>query len=294
MTSDDLSTVHLKFCSSTAIADINLDNEDVGRRVFLEETVQSLRNDPRTKTLQDQLNDYCDPKVSGLNLIGANHQLEVMMSSRSYRYFFILVLLFIGFYQLYWSVISLVHLNILAETISITTYGVQLSTNGTMWSPVVCNDQNGGPCIFDSSILASRPDDVVTNIFPQQTEARYLKILAGTWQEIYNGKKPDMRLDIIGDLGQEGTLRYQVLSDGVSGQAWLQPGCVHSIDIVSPDGTFPAKDNLPRWASIDESLGEVQCCLDSPGVHVCTRDGCVVKQREYGERKSPKSCVIQS
>ena len=56
-------------------------------------------------------------------------------------------------------------------------------------------------------------------LVPEEQEARYLKILAGTWQEIYNGKAPDMRVGILGRLGRESTLHYRVVSDGASGQA---------------------------------------------------------------------------
>ncbi len=273
MTSDDLATVHLKFCSSTAIADVKLDNQDVGRRVFLEEAVQSLRGNPSTKILQDQLDDYRDPKVSSLNLIGANHSLEVFIAKKSWRYFFIVVLVALGLYQFYYIVPALLQMMELAKASSVLTYGVQLSKDGNVWNSVVCDDRAGGPCIFDSRILAYRPEEVVTSLFPQEQEARYLKILAGTWQEIYNGKAPDMRVGILGSLGRESTLHYRVVSDGASGQAWVQPGC-SSLHAAGPSKeSSQAFIASPRWASLDESIGEVQCCLDSPGVHVCTRDG---------------------
>ncbi len=276
MTPDDLATVHLKFCSSTAIADVTPENQDVGRRISLEEAVQSLRGNPITKTLQDQLDDYRDPKVSGLNLIGSNHQLEVFMAKGGWRYFFIVVLFACGLYWSYNSVLVLLQLMELTKASSVLTYGVQLSKDGNVWNSVVCNDRGGGPCVFESSILASRPGEVVTSLFPQQQEARYLKILAGTWQEIYNRKAPDMRLGILGALGHESTLRYQVVSDGASGQAWVQPGCsgLHAESSAgSSNESSQADIDSPRWASLDESIGEVQCCLDSPGAHVCTRDG---------------------
>ena len=266
MTSTDLAAVHFKFRSSTAIADVTLENEDVGRRVFLEEAVQSLRSDPRTKTLREQLDDYCDPKVSSFNLLCANHQLEILMAKHWWRYFAVATFGVIGLYQLAWSVISLLHFMHLTQTSSVSTYGVQLSDNGTVWSSVVCNDRTGDPCVFDSSILASRPEEVVTSLFPQQRKARFLRILAGTWSRIYNGTAPDMRVGILGALGREGTLRYQVLSEGASGQAWVQPGCSKADSSAGSAGSS-------RWAAVGERVGEVQCCLRSSGVHVCTRDG---------------------
>jgi hypothetical protein len=82
-----------------------------------------------------------------------------------------------------------------------------------------------------------------------------------------------MRVGILGRLGRESTLHYRVVSDGASGQAWVQPGCSSLHDAGLSKESSQADIHSPRWASLDESIGEVQCCLDSPGVHVCTRDG---------------------
>jgi hypothetical protein len=294
MTSDDLFKVHQKFCSSTAHAELAHENDDVGSRVFLEEAVQALKDDPRTKTLQEQLDDFRDPKVSGLNLMGANHQLEVLMAQRGWRWFFLSALLCAGLYQGFGAVTGFARLSNIITSGNILTYGVQLSTNGTLWIPVVAKDGNGDAYLFDSSALASKPGNVVSALFPQEEKARYIKILPGTWegmrvqdlnQKTYSPTAPDLRLAVLGALGREGALPYRVLSDGSPDQAWVQLGCSFnhnsSSDAQAVDAAWDGQpqqnsDNvLRRWAQLHEKIGEVQCCLNSqrPGVHVCTRDG---------------------
>ena len=273
MTADALSKVHRKFCASTAIMGLSIANDNVGRLVMLSEAVQSLKDDERTKTLQDQLADYKDPKVSGLNLLGANHQLEVFMSQVGWKWFFICTLLVVFFYQAYWTALSFVQMSDQFKSHNMITYGVQLSLNATLWWDVVCQERSlyrdtlvEGPCIFDSSLI-SRSDDMATNLFARHEKARYLKILPGTWEAMQGDSNldrvgPDFRLGILGDLGQ-GNLDYGVVADGSSGQAWLQPGCSRNL----------TRDEKGIWASQDERIGKVQCCVDSPGVHVCTRGG---------------------
>jgi hypothetical protein len=53
--------------------------------------------------------------------------------------------------------------------------------NGPVITTVVCNDSAGGPCIFDSSILASRSEDseIVTSLFPRSRRHVTLKFLPG-------------------------------------------------------------------------------------------------------------------
>ena len=267
-TNDDLSKVHRKFCASTALSGLHSENDDVGRLVMLKEAVQSLKDDERTKTLQDQLDDYSDPKVSGLNLIGAQHQLEVAMAQQGYRWFFIWVLIVVTLYQAIYSGIAIMEMSGQTNSYNLMTYGVQLSLNSTSWWPVVCQDAIvEGPCIFDSSNLISRSEEVVSNLFSRQQKARYVKILPGTWESMRRGSNhdvigPEFRLGVLGALG-EVYLRYSVVSEGSSGQAWLQPGCSRNSTTLRNG----------MWALLEEEIGMVQCCIDSPGVHVCTRYG---------------------
>ena len=73
----------------------------------------------------------------------------------------------------------------------------------------------------------------------------------------------DLRLGIVGN---QGVIPYDILTDGLPEQAWMQRGC----------------NNIRQglWAFKNESVGEVQCCLTSPRVHVCTRDGCLSGDRD--------------
>ena len=83
-----------------------------------------------------------------------------------------------------------------------------------------------------------------------------------------------MRLGIVDSVGNN--LAYHVVDEGASwmprdiqgqpGQVWLQPGCRRYVNGVIENRTG-------RWASPDERIGEVQCCL--PTRNVCTRDGCL-------------------
>jgi len=181
----------------------------------------------------------------------------------------------VALYQTYYSVLAILEMSEQLKSHSLMTYGVQLSLNATSWWDVVCQERSlyrdtlvEGPCIFVSSSLVSR-EDVVTNLFSRHEKARYVKILPGTWetmQGVSNQDRvgPDFRLGILGDLGQ-GNLDYRVLAEGSPGQAWLQPGCSRSRNLTTAGkGT---------WASLDERIGKVQCCVNSPGVHVCTRGG---------------------
>ena len=47
-----------------------------GQRVTLGEAVAALKNSPQAMSLKERLRTYRDPTVSGLNLVGAQNQLE--------------------------------------------------------------------------------------------------------------------------------------------------------------------------------------------------------------------------
>jgi len=67
---------------------------------------------------------------------------------------------------------------------------------------------------------------------------------------------------------------------GDSDKAWLQYGCNINVSGISEASLRVDQENWPRidvkgrWASKEE-LGEVQCCLTAPFLHVCTRDYCL-------------------
>jgi hypothetical protein len=65
---------------------------------------------------------------------------------------------------------------------------------------------------------------------------------------------------------------------GDSDKASLQYGCNINVSGNSDISMRVDQKNWPRiavngrWASQDERIGEVQCCLTAPFLHVCTRD----------------------
>ena len=68
---------------------------------------------------------------------------------------------------------------------------------------------------------------------------------------------------------------------GDSDKAWLQYGCNINVSGISDisrrvdQESWPRIDVKGRWASQEERIGEVQCCLTAPFLHVCTRDYCL-------------------
>ena len=53
-----------------------------GQRVVLGAAVEVLKGTVKALPLREQLEIYSDPKVSGMNLIGAQNQLEVVAAKR--------------------------------------------------------------------------------------------------------------------------------------------------------------------------------------------------------------------
>jgi len=275
MSREDVSRVHQEFCANTAVGDASVDSAQVGGLVLLVTAVQSLEDDPRAKTLKERLRNFRDPTVSGLNLIGAQNQLEVVMAKKKWLGMFVF---FFTLQTIFYSIGAVHAMNLLsytAQTRSVLTYSVQVSNNARAWRDVSCE---GSPCIFDSSALVAQQDTVVSTLFPQQELARYIQILPATWEgQNWNGKTfglregaagADLRVGFLEGIGQS-KLNYRLVTEGSSRQAWLQHGCNRNssaTDTSQPTG---------QWASVDAAIGEVQCCLTSPNVHVCTRDGCL-------------------
>ena len=92
------------------------------------------------------------------------------------------------------------------------------------------------------------------------------------WENMADGSTgADLRVGIMSGSPEEGSsLAFAVVKDGQEGQAWLQAGC--------------NKEGAPvgAWASKEEEAGLVQCCLNTPGVHTCTRDGCLAGDSSAG------------
>ena len=119
--------------------------------------------------------------------------------------------------------------------------------------------------------------------------ARFLKIQPWTWSRMEEDDLVDkesrpkqygeMRLGIIG-ASNTGSIPYRVVAEGNEGSAWLQKGCNLNMSSIADISTMDAA-NWPvmgvqgRWASKEDSIGEVQCCLPAPRIHVCTRDYCL-------------------
>jgi len=115
-------------------------------------------------------------------------------------------------------------------------------------------------------------------VFPQQEVARYIQILLATWEgKDWNGKTfgpregaagADFRVGFLEGVGK-GKLNYRLITHGGTGQAWLQNGCKRNSSMADTTQT------TGQWASVHAAIGEVQCCLTWPRVHVCTWDGCL-------------------
>ena len=275
MTYENVSKVHEEFCASTSLGDATMKSAQVGRLVLLAKTVQSLKNDPRTKTLKEQLRDFKDPTVSGVNLLGAQNQAEVILAKKGTMFLLICGIGILAILSLISGVNAMSMFSYTAQTRSVLTYSVQFSNDAKAWRDVSCA---GILCIFDSSALVAQQDKVVSTVFPQEEVARFIQILPVTWEgKDWNGKTfgpkegaagADLRLGFLEGVGKS-KLNHRLVTHGGSGQAWLQNGCNHNSKLANTSQT------TGQWASVDAAIGEVQCCLIWPRVHVCTRDGCL-------------------
>jgi hypothetical protein len=238
------------------------------------DAVSLLQHDERAKTIKQRLHGYVDDSVSADVMLGAQNYLEVIFANNWKSFIFsafwlsaivvvsIFVLPFCGL-PVYRSVISETKLR------SVTSYGVQISFDRREWTDVDCAE-SGGHCVFDCSILGVHPHHVVINRFPKKESARFVRVLPQTWlemdDEIFGA---DLRLGIMGSLddGPE-SLDFKRVghNDAVDvGQAWVQNGC---------NKEYPS-EAAGMWSSKEEVVGSVQCCIRSPSIYVCTRDGCL-------------------
>jgi len=282
LTLHQLDTLHQEFCAASSVAEDSSITQ-LGRRVALGEAVESLKGDPRTKTLKEQLDDFSDPNVSGLNLVNARNQAEVLYAKKYWLFALIAIAMYFLFHRSILGVVSMTHIQskIQLRSQDVTAFTVQLS-NGSGWSSVqstldnTCNNGVHGICVFRRESKSS--DEVTVFHFPVGEKARFVRILPEV--PIAGG---DMRLGILGDVGKN-NLIYQIVNPGPPGKVWLQHGC-------NNEGS--ETDSSGQWSSPDSRIGQVQCCL--PNVSVCTRDGCLSGDwKESGDGQSPNKTFYEA
>jgi hypothetical protein len=202
----------------------SIDIANLGDRINLGSAVKSLKGDVRTRTISEKTFFFKDRMVGGFTVLTAQNQLELVFAKK--RYHFILVSLFLAtfVYNMYWALAYRDRQNYTAKTFSVTTYGVQLSADGGNWSDVPCPERTVGACVFESSILASQPDDIVRNLFDQPQLARYVRILPWTWSKMEEEDKSgagkiyaEMRVGVNG-ASEKGSLSFRIVADGVQSQ----------------------------------------------------------------------------
>jgi hypothetical protein len=227
----------------------------IGGHIRLEEAVSSLQHDIRAKSIKDQLLNYVDSSATN----------KVQEARREWA-FFLSGALLVGLIALFGIPFGTglpLYGTVLLETQehSVTSYMVQRSVDGVNWTDIMCNQQQ---CVFENTVAVAKTGQVVTNRLPHMIEARYIRILPRNWLHMDDGSAGgDLRVGIMGSPEDGPCLVFNVLQDGHAKQAWLQNGCNKNTSAAG------------MWASKDEIIGKVQCCLNSPGVHVCTRDGCL-------------------
>ena len=234
-----------------------------GTRVALGDAIERLKSDPRAKTIQEQMEGYRDSKVSVLNLLGAQNQSAAWLGKRLMVWGWFTFMGAVTLWRFRTFLALMRELSYATQHRSVIRYGVQLSNDTHTWRHVSCAHNQASPCVFERSETLDE-DVIASNFFSSHENARYVKVLPWLWSGLNDVKilsrAGDMRLGILG--GEEGGLDYRILSDGPTGKAWLHYGC-------SPNRT------AGQWSLLDEPIGEVQCCLNSSRVHVCTRDGCL-------------------
>ena len=191
---------------------------------MLSSAVKSLKGDKRTRTVKEQVLFYKDPKVSGFNVLTAQNQLELVFAKKRYHGLVVVGMVLITIYNLFWALTYRAHqINSVPKTYSVTKYSMQLSADGGNWSDMTC--AAGLPCVFDSSTLAEKPDEIIRNVFLQEQLARFIKVLPWTWSNMEEEdllgltaesrpkRFPDIRLGVIGG-SDTGSIPYRVLKEG--------------------------------------------------------------------------------
>jgi len=254
LSAEQISKLNDEFCRGLHGAS----EAQIGGHIRIADAVASLQGDPRTKSISDRLASFRDSAAENAaaekRLAWVLDVLGVVIGAT--------VLFALGVMGLP------LHQALASRPHSVTSFSVQLSVDGNNWTNVMCpwgkreqhSEGQGQKCVFDASPEQS---SVVTHWFPQAEEGRYLRLLPRTWENKQDGTGADLRLDIMYSPEEIPNLGFAVMQGGQPGQAWLQAGC--------------NKDGAPAgaWVAQDSDAGLVQCCLDAPGVHVCTRDGCL-------------------
>ena len=223
MTSDDVLKVHQTFLAQNAdmMQGQSLDIANLGDRIILGSAVKALKGDKRTRTITDKAFFFKDQKVKGFTVLTAQNQLELVFAKKRYHFTLVALFTFVAFpYNMYWALAYRDRQNYTPKTFSVTTYGAQISSDAGNWTDLPCIQSTGGACVFESSVLASQPDEIVQNLFDQPQLARYVKILPWTWSRMEETDKTgagtiyaEMRVGIIGG-SETGSLPFRVLAEG--------------------------------------------------------------------------------
>jgi hypothetical protein len=242
----------------------------IGGRIRLADAVASLRNDPRTRSIAERLTSFSDSAAEN----------EVLNQRLAWLTEFVWTSILVSVLAFSLPVIGFpLHHSLASNPHSVTSYTVQLSIDGSNWTNVMCP---GGECeVQQKCVFYASPEKSmgVTHWFPRTEEARYLRLLPSSWENMHDGTGADLRLGVISGTPEEGSsLTFAVVQDGHAGQAWLQAGC--------------NKDGTPTgvWSPVEAQVGRVQCCLNVPGVHVCTRDGCLSGDAKVSWREAKSKC----
>jgi hypothetical protein len=198
---------------------------------MLSAAVKELKGDKRTRTLADQLLYYKDPTVSGFNVLTAQNQLELVFAKKRYHGALVGAFVLATLYTFYWGMEYRSQLNYAPKTFSVTTYSLQMSADGHNWSDVTCGAGAGQPapaaaCVYESGVLAAKPDEVVRNVFPEAQVARFIKVQPWTWSRMEEDdllaqsryvtkykQYAEMRLGVIGG-SDTGSIPYRVVAEG--------------------------------------------------------------------------------
>jgi len=222
MTSDDVLKVHQTFLAQNAdmMQGQSLDIANLGDRIILGSAVKALKGDKRTRTITDKAFFFKDQKVKGFTVLTAQNQLELVFAKKRYHFTLVAFFAWISLYNMYWALAYRDRQNYTPKTFSVTTYGAQISPDAENWTDLPCIQSTGGACVFESSVLASQPDEIVQNLFDQPQLARYVKILPWTWSRMEETDKTgagtiyaEMRVGIIGG-SETGSLPFRVLAEG--------------------------------------------------------------------------------
>jgi hypothetical protein len=146
LTPAQLDTINADLNAVTGSSTSERDTVQEGQRVALGEAVDALRNSPQAMSLKERLRTYRDPTVSGLNLVGAQNQIEVLATKTKWLVTFIVLFLGLGLLQLMLSITGTPKLSV-ARSAVVKSVSVQVSNDSVTWHEISCGRR---PCIFDT------------------------------------------------------------------------------------------------------------------------------------------------